>query len=52
VILDTREGMVRRPRRISKGAAYNLEGRSLAMFRLYDNEDSPVNRLARRRVEG
>ena len=51
VILDTREGMVRRPRRMSKGAAYNLEGRSLAMFRLYDNEDLPVNRLARRRVE-
>jgi glycogen operon protein len=49
VVLDTREGMARRTRRVSKGANYNLEGRSLALFRLFDSQEALPMVLARRR---
>jgi glycogen operon protein len=49
VLLDTREGMARRPRRVTKGAAYNLEARSLALFRQLNGEEMLSSSLARRR---
>jgi isoamylase len=49
VVLDTREGMARRTRRVTKGANYNLEGRSLALFRLFDSHEALPMALARRR---
>jgi isoamylase len=39
LILDTREGMVRRPRRLRRGASYNLEARSLVMFNLSQQDE-------------
>jgi len=39
LILDTREGVVRRPRRLLGKAKYNLEARSLALFSLVESED-------------
>ena len=49
VILDTREGMARLPRRVNKGAIYHLEGRSLALFRLLDGQENLLRNLPRLR---
>jgi hypothetical protein len=37
--LDTREGVIRRPRRLLGKAKYNLEARSLAWFSLAESEN-------------
>ncbi len=39
LILDTREGIIRRPPRLRGGTSYHLEGRSLALFENSDNEE-------------
>jgi isoamylase len=49
VVLDTREGMARLPRRVNKGAAYNLEGRSLALLSLVDGQGNLLRNLSRLR---
>jgi len=40
LLLDTREGIVRRPPRLRRGTAYSLESRSLALFRLSDSGEN------------
>ena len=42
LLLDTREGMIRRSPRLRRGAAYTLESRSFALFRLFDGEEEPA----------
>ncbi|MDH3443628.1 MAG: glycogen debranching enzyme GlgX, partial [Deltaproteobacteria bacterium] len=40
LLLDTREGIIRRARRLPRGATYSMESRSLALFRLSSAEET------------
>lgn len=52
LLLDTREGMVRRSPRLRRSAAYTLESRSFALFRLCDGVEESARAVPsqRRRV--
>ncbi len=51
LLLDTREGIVHRPPRLRCGAAYGLESRSLALFRLSSAEEAGITiRTERKRL--